>query len=778
MGDRMPAVGRPRGAAWRALHTEGIVWEGQVLIVGDETDLAARLVVTHQRLAFARGGAVALDIERGWLRPPPALNADGTILLLVTLPDERSPEPIRLLVPEGRRAAAHLVSLLSGTGVRPVVETRPRFVPELLERAAREQADRPRRVEPMRAREPNNVLPAIATLDADDFPPLSTSGPPAARPSVSRPTTPEPEPEPELARMLPAPATTTGEVVRDRDWNLQPLHGIAPRSTRQGRRGWVIRLSGLVLLVALAAYGASHFSEDRGRELASRLPGVSIETPANPTATSSTAPTTEPTTSAPPTATATATSEITVAEVPTNATTNAEKTAIALGVGGPESTIEPLPDPPATNEPTATEEPTNTESPTDTPEPTATEEPTETTAPSPTETAAPTETEQPTEEPTTPPTDTAAPTDTTAPTETAVPTDTQAPTETTAPPDTVAPSATSEPSATATDEPTQTPKPTKTPKPSPTPTPTSLVRAQSPSLGGDEIARQAVLAGNFRYTIETAVRGVELPELALPNPGNGEWVVLVVNALNWTDENAQLNMTDFRLAPAGSPGLAVALDPSTDAIASFLGFVPAFQHDDAVLFAPGESHRLALVFLVSPGLGDLMLMAGPSSMDLALSLANPAEITDLGNPPKAPELLKGTVTRVIDGRTIEVEVQGETVQVVYLGVAVPTGDDCYTAQATAANNDLVMGKTVWLEREWKNRAPKGAVARDVWFVGPDGTRRLIAAELAARGAAASSPVEPDIRYAGAISAAATTAQYAGLGFWGVCGGPPLIETNG
>jgi len=55
---------------------------------------------------------------------------------------------------------------------------------------------------------------------------------------------------------------------------------------------------------------------------------------------------------------------------------------------------------------------------------------------------------------------------------------------------------------------------------------------------------------------------------------------------------------------------------------------------------------------------------------------------------------------------------------------------------------------------------------------------LISVELAARGAATPSPVEPDIRFAGAISAAATAAQYAGLGFWSACGGPPPIEANG
>jgi endonuclease YncB( thermonuclease family) len=301
---------------------------------------------------------------------------------------------------------------------------------------------------------------------------------------------------------------------------------------------------------------------------------------------------------------------------------------------------------------------------------------------------------------------------------------------------------------------------------------------QEPSLEKDEIAQQAVVSGAFRYTVETAVRGVELPDLALPNQGNGEWVVLVVSARNWSDDNAVLDMTNFRLAPVGAPDFAVAIDPSTDSVATFLGLTPAFKYNARAPFAPNETHRVALVFLVGLGLGDLTLLTGSTQVDLAQSFVHPTQITDLGSDPGAPELIRGKVTKVIDGSTIVVKIKDEEVRVTYLGVTVPTGDACYAAEATAANADLVDGKTVLLEREWKNRAPRGAVARDVWIVNDDGSRTLVAAELVARGAATPNPVEPDIRYAGVLSAAATTAYYGGLGFWNACGGPPPIEPAG
>ena len=54
LSPRAPDVRRPRGGTWRRLEHEGIVWEGQVILMGAEVDLAARLIVTSLRAAFVR----------------------------------------------------------------------------------------------------------------------------------------------------------------------------------------------------------------------------------------------------------------------------------------------------------------------------------------------------------------------------------------------------------------------------------------------------------------------------------------------------------------------------------------------------------------------------------------------------------------------------------------------------------------------------------------------------------------------------------------------------
>jgi endonuclease YncB( thermonuclease family) len=264
------------------------------------------------------------------------------------------------------------------------------------------------------------------------------------------------------------------------------------------------------------------------------------------------------------------------------------------------------------------------------------------------------------------------------------------------------------------------------------------------------------------------LRNAAIDELALPPLGIGEWVVLVVQARNWSDQDAVLDMSQFALVAGGPTGAPVPLDPGSGDLARFLGFSPAYDSDDAVLFAPGESHRLALLFQVSAEANDLTLVAGDGSISLDEAFAASADITALGDSPVVPELVSAEVTRVIDGRTIEVDLNGVLTEIAYLGIDVPTGEECGAAESTALNNTLVVGRTVWLERERRNTDAQQRLLRDVWLVNSDGSHVLVAAVLVAEGVAVPAPVEPDVRYAGWLRAAAATARAEGAGQWGAC----------
>ena len=107
-----PDVGRPRGAVWRTLVSEGIAWEGQVTIAGEQSDLDARLIVTSQRLVFVRNGAIALDAQREWLNPAPTMGRNGRVSLPISTPNGSGPIPIEIRVRDGKFGAARLLARL------------------------------------------------------------------------------------------------------------------------------------------------------------------------------------------------------------------------------------------------------------------------------------------------------------------------------------------------------------------------------------------------------------------------------------------------------------------------------------------------------------------------------------------------------------------------------------------------------------------------------------------------------------------------------------------
>lgn len=73
-----------------------------------------------------------------------------------------------------------------------------------------------------------------------------------------------------------------------------------------------------------------------------------------------------------------------------------------------------------------------------------------------------------------------------------------------------------------------------------------------------------------------------------------------------------------------------------------------------------------------------------------------------------------TVVRVIDGDTIDVQIDGNTERVRYIGVNTPERDEtCYQA-ATDANSLLVKGKTVLLVKDAENTDVYGRLLRYIY----------------------------------------------------------------
>ena len=133
-----------------------------------------------------------------------------------------------------------------------------------------------------------------------------------------------------------------------------------------------------------------------------------------------------------------------------------------------------------------------------------------------------------------------------------------------------------------------------------------------------------------------------------------------------------------------------------------------------------------------------------------------------------------TVIRVIDGDTIEVEIEGETHKVRYIGIDTPETVDprrpvgCFGEEASAANKALVEGLIVGLEGDVSDTDRFGRLLRYVWL----NDSEMVNAILVREGYAQSSAYPPDVRHQELFDGLEAAARSAGRGLWG----PVCLET--
>jgi endonuclease YncB( thermonuclease family) len=125
-----------------------------------------------------------------------------------------------------------------------------------------------------------------------------------------------------------------------------------------------------------------------------------------------------------------------------------------------------------------------------------------------------------------------------------------------------------------------------------------------------------------------------------------------------------------------------------------------------------------------------------------------------------------TVIRVIDGDTIEVNIEGVLYKVRYIGIDTPELDDerpefCALAQeATRYNRQLVEGQEIWLEKDISETDQYGRLLRYV-YVGD----AFVNAELVSAGLAWAKAYPPDTKYQDVLDEAESEAKLAKIGIW-------------
>ena len=126
---------------------------------------------------------------------------------------------------------------------------------------------------------------------------------------------------------------------------------------------------------------------------------------------------------------------------------------------------------------------------------------------------------------------------------------------------------------------------------------------------------------------------------------------------------------------------------------------------------------------------------------------------------------------MVDGDTIKVSIAGTTYTVRYIGIDTPETVDPNSPvmwmgpEASSANEQLVAGQTVTLERDVSETDRFGRLLRYVWLPAPDGWL-LVNEELVRLGYASSSSYPPDVRYQDRFVAAQREAADGGRGLWG------------
>ncbi len=136
--------------------------------------------------------------------------------------------------------------------------------------------------------------------------------------------------------------------------------------------------------------------------------------------------------------------------------------------------------------------------------------------------------------------------------------------------------------------------------------------------------------------------------------------------------------------------------------------------------------------------------------------------------PVAPaRILTGTVTHVVDGDTITVALGGRAEKVRYIGMDTPEkrhpvkGEEPGGREAAAANRSLVLGKTVRLELDVRERDRYQRLLAYV-YVG----ELMVNAELVRRGCAQVVTLPPNVAHAQELVRLEREARLARRGLWG------------
>lgn len=148
--------------------------------------------------------------------------------------------------------------------------------------------------------------------------------------------------------------------------------------------------------------------------------------------------------------------------------------------------------------------------------------------------------------------------------------------------------------------------------------------------------------------------------------------------------------------------------------------------------------------------------------------SSPYSSTGISRPGDLTE--RAVTTRVVDGDTIIVLLNGRERSLRYIGMDTPEtvhpskAVECFGKEASEFNRRLVDGKSVWLERDVSSTDPYGRLLRYVWL-----DDEMVNAVLVREGYAQVATFPPDVKYQDKLLELQRLAKDENKGLWAACG---------
>jgi endonuclease YncB( thermonuclease family) len=279
-------VPRPRASLLEPIEQEGISWEGQVLVVGNDGDIPAMLYVTSNRFLLTNRETILLEAPRAWLVPAPLRVQESDVRISITpegvVPGRGTTERLLLTVREGRGPASQLVAILTGRARKEQINAefptwndgvgagRSSALPPLPAFEASQDAPAPKEsagadsetrgaapIEPWGGRQERRPGSAFQAPEPEPVEPQSH----AARFLSNRASAPEPAPEPEQKPRRPQPENVTS-ITEER------------RKRRAGVGIWTTRIAMVVIVALVAGWFARPYLPD---DVTERLPAAIVD---------------------------------------------------------------------------------------------------------------------------------------------------------------------------------------------------------------------------------------------------------------------------------------------------------------------------------------------------------------------------------------------------------------------------------------------------------------------------------------------------------------------